>query len=209
MPIGELQNHIAWCFRRFTNFPDYLDHDQYFSCLNDAKFIWYNTLAIPVTSFQCNQQAVHIVHCTGSTRWRKHKPPRNDTVLCWMGTSLHRDLKLTAGHIPTRLKCLFVIEHAELSIEGFPVVVQTLATGPIRWTAGMCIIEERDQLPMQPLHNGSYHCMPLFGDRTTYIVPISMIQGAVHLLPLMPQPDSTRCYSSNTITLNASNLFYM
>jgi hypothetical protein len=34
MPKGELQNHITWCFKRFANITDYVDHDQYFSCLN-------------------------------------------------------------------------------------------------------------------------------------------------------------------------------
>jgi len=75
MPKGELQNHIAWCFKRFANFKDYVDHDQYFSCLNDAKYIWYSAVANPVRSFQYDEQAVHMVRCTGSTRWRKHKPP--------------------------------------------------------------------------------------------------------------------------------------
>ena len=209
MPKGELQNHIAWCFKRFADFTDYVDHDQYFSRLNDAKYIRYNAVAIPVTSFQCDEQAVHMVRCTGSTRWRKHKPPRNDTVLLWMGTSPDSHFKSTAGRIPARLKCLFVVEDAESSVKGLLALVQTFATGPIRQTAGMVIVEERHQPPMQPLHDGSYRRKPLFGVGTTYIVPISAIQGAVHLLPLTPQPDSSRWYLSNTIDLNAFNLFYM
>ena len=36
---GELQNHIAWCFKRFAHFKDCINHKQYFSHLNDAKFI--------------------------------------------------------------------------------------------------------------------------------------------------------------------------
>ena len=75
MPKGELQNHIAWCFKRFADFTDYIDHNQYFSNLNNAKYIRYNTVAIPVTSCQCDEQGVHMVRCTGSTKWRKHKPP--------------------------------------------------------------------------------------------------------------------------------------
>jgi len=87
MPQGEWQNHIGWSFKRFADLTDYVNHDQYFSRLNDAKYIWYKAVVIPVTSFQCDEQAVHIVRCTGSTRWRKHNPPRNDTVHLWMGTS--------------------------------------------------------------------------------------------------------------------------
>jgi len=52
MPKGELQNHMAWCFKRFADFTDYVDHYQYFSRLNDAKYIQYNAVAIPVTSFE-------------------------------------------------------------------------------------------------------------------------------------------------------------
>ena len=87
MPKGELQNHIAWCFKRFANFTDYIDHDQYCSRLSDAKSIWFNTVAILVPSFKCDEQAVHIVHCTGSTRCITHKPPRIDKVHLWMGRS--------------------------------------------------------------------------------------------------------------------------
>ena len=46
MPKGELQNHIAWCFKRFADFTDYVDHAQYFSRLNDANYIRKNTVAI-------------------------------------------------------------------------------------------------------------------------------------------------------------------
>jgi len=28
MPKWELQNHIAWCFKRYADYTDYLDHDQ-------------------------------------------------------------------------------------------------------------------------------------------------------------------------------------
>jgi hypothetical protein len=52
MPKGELKNDIAWCFKRFADFTDYVDHDQYFRCLNHAKYIRYKAVAIAVTSFQ-------------------------------------------------------------------------------------------------------------------------------------------------------------
>jgi hypothetical protein len=162
MPKWVLQNHIAWCFKRFEEFIDYVDHDQYFSHLNDAKYILYNAVAIPVTSFQSDEQVVHMVFCTGSTRWRKHKPTRNDTVLLWMGTSPDSHFKLTAGCIPARLKCLFVVEDAEWSVKRLLALVQTFATGPIRQTGGMVIVEGRHQPPMQPLHDGSYSRKHLF-----------------------------------------------
>jgi hypothetical protein len=52
----------------------------------------------------------------------------------------------------------------------------------------MVIVEERDQHLMQPLDGGSYWRTPLFFIEMTYIIPISAIQGAVHLLPLTPWP---------------------
>jgi len=126
-----------------------------------------------------------------------------------MGTSPDSHFKSTAGRIPARLKCLSVVEDAESSVKGLLALVQTFATGPICQTAGMVIVEETHRPPMEPLHDGSYRRKPLFGVRTTYIVPLSAIQGAVHLLPLTPQPDSSRWYLSNTIDLNAINLCYM
>jgi len=209
MPKGELQNHIDWCFKRVADFMDYVDHDQYFSRLNDAKYIWYNAVTIPVTSVECDKQVVHMVRCTGSTLWRNHKPPRNDTVLLWVVTSPDRHFNSTVGQIPAWSKCLFVIKEAESSVEGLLALVHTFATGPICQTAGMLIVKERNQPPMQPLHDGRYHPQSIFGVGTTSIVPISRIQGAVHLLPLPPQPDSLRCYLSTIIDLNAFNLFYM
>jgi len=126
-----------------------------------------------------------------------------------MGTSPDSHFKSTAARIPARLKCLFVVEDAESSIKELLALVQTFATGPIRQTAGMVIVEERHQPPMQPLPNGCCRREPLFGVGTTYIVPISAIQGAVHLLPLTLQPDSSWRYLSNTIDWNAFNLFPM
>jgi len=150
-----------------------------------------------------------MVSCTGSTRWRKHTPPRNDTVLLWMGTSPDCHLKLTAGRIPAWLKCLFDVKDAELSVKGFLALVKTFPTGPIRQTAGMVTVEEWQQPLMHSLHDGSYRFKPLFCVGTTYIVPLSVIQGAVHHLPLMLQPDSSWWYLRNTIDLNPFNLFYM
>jgi len=190
MPDGELQYHIAWCCKRFADFTDYVDRNQYFSRLNNAKYIRYNTVAIPVTSFQCDMQAVHIVLSTGSTWWRKHKSPKNDTVLLWLGTSPDSHFKSTAGRIPALLKCLLVVKDAKSSVKGLLALVQTFATGLIHQTGGMVIVEERHQPPMQPWHNGSYCHKPVSAIGTTYIVLISTIQGAVHHLPLTLLPDS-------------------
>jgi len=209
MRNGEPQNHIAWCFKRFADFTDYVDHDQYFSRLNDAKFILYNAVVIPVTSFQCHEQAFPMVCCTGSIRWRKRKPPRNDTVLLWIGMSQDSHLISTAGGIPARLKWPFVVEDVESRVKVLLALVQPVATGPIRQTASIVIVEERHQPLMQLLYDGSYSCKPPFCDGTTYIVLISTIQGAVHLLLPTPQPDNWWWYLSNTIDLNAFNLFYM
>jgi len=148
MPEGELQNHIDCCFKRCAHFTDYIDQVQYFSRLNDAKYIPYKAVAIPVPLFECDEQAVHMVCRTGSTRWRKHKPPRNDTVLLWMGTRLDSHLKLTAECIPSRLKCLFIVKDDLSNINRLLALVRTFATGPILQTAGMVIVEERDQPPM-------------------------------------------------------------
>jgi len=190
MPKGELQNHIGWCFKRFADITDYIEHDQYFSRLNDAKYIRYHAVAIPVTSFECDEHEVHMVRCTGSTRWRQHKPRRNDTVLRWMGTSPDSHFRSTAGCIPTWLKCPFLVENAELIIKGPLALGQTFPTGPIHQTAGIVIVDGRHQPRMQPLHDGSYCCKPLCRIGTTYIILISVIQGAVHLVPLKPRPDS-------------------
>jgi hypothetical protein len=105
------------------------------------------------------------------------------------------------------LNCPFVVEDTESSVIGLLALVQTFATGLIRQTAGMVIVEERHQPLMQPLPDGTYRRKPLIVFGTTYIVPVSVIQGALHLLPLTLQPDSSRWYSSNTIDLNAFNLF--
>ena len=69
--------------------------------------------------------------------------------------------KLTTGCIPARLKCLFVIEDAKWSVTGPLALVQMLPTGPIYRTAGMVIVEEMHEPPMQPLHDTSAMGSPL------------------------------------------------
>jgi len=162
-----------------------------------------------VASFPCNEQVVHMVHCTVSTKSRMHKPPRNDTLLLWMGTSSDSRIKLTAGCIPAQLKCLFVVKNAESSIKRLLVMVETFGTGPKLQTATMVIVEERNQLLMQPLHDANYRRKPQFAVGTTYTIPISAIKGAVRIDPLTLQRDRTWRYLSNTIDLNGFNLFCM
>jgi len=93
MPKGELQNQISWCLKRFADFRDYVYHDQYFRHLNNAQYIWQYPVEIVLTSFQCDEHRVYMVCCSWSTRWRKHKPPTNDTVLLWMGTTPYSHCK--------------------------------------------------------------------------------------------------------------------
>jgi len=126
-----------------------------------------------------------------------------------MGISPDSHWKLTAGCIPARLKCIFVVKDAESSIKGLLALVQTFATWPILQTAGMVIVEERHQPAMQSMRDESCRHEPFFGVQSTYIVPISVVQAAVNLLPLTLQPHSSRWYLSNMIDLNASNVFYM
>jgi hypothetical protein len=171
MPKVELQNHIAWSFKTFADFTDYFNHNQNFSRFNDAKYILYNAVGIPVTSFQRYKQAVLIVHCTGSTRWRKHTPPRNDTVLLEMGTGPDNHFELTAGPTLTLLKSPFFVDHAELSVKALLALVQTFATALILQTAGMMNGDDRHQPLMQPLHDGSDCRNPRCGIGTSYIFP--------------------------------------
>jgi len=199
MAIGGLQNYIGWRFKRFADFTDYLDHDWYFSHLNDARYVRYIAGAILVTTLQCDEQAVHIVRCTGYTWWRQHKPPRNDRVQHWMATCSDSQFKATAGRIPTRLKSYFIVEAAESGVKGLLALVQTIATGPISSSAGMVIVEQRHQPLMQYLHKESHHGKPLPSVGTPYIISLSTIESAVHLLPLTPQPESTQWYLSNMI----------
>jgi len=116
---------------------------------------------------------------------------------------------LTAELIPARLKRLFIVKVPELRVEGLLASVQTFASWPIHQTAGMVIVKERHEPLMQPLRDGSSRPKPLLGVGTTYIISISVIQGAVNHLPLMLQPDSSWWYFTNTFSLNAFNLFHM
>jgi len=68
MPNGEQQNYIAWCFKTFANFTDYIDHTQHFCHMTNAIYIRYNAIPILEMSFQCDKQAAYKVRSTGSTK---------------------------------------------------------------------------------------------------------------------------------------------
>jgi len=158
-------------------------------------------------SSQCNKQAVDMVRCTGSTRWRKRNPRGNDTVLLLMGRSPDSHINSTARRIPIRVKCLIVVGDAESWVKGLLALVQTCATGLTRQTAGMVIVQDRHQHAMQPLNDGKYRCKPVFRVRTTYIIPRCATQGAIHHLPLTPLAEISRWYLSNTIDFTVFNFF--
>jgi hypothetical protein len=82
---------------------------------------------------------------------------------------------------------------------------QTLPTELLCQTDGMVTDEEWHHSTMQLLLNGTYCRQPLDVIWTTYIIPISTIQGVVHHLPLTPQSDTTQWYLTNTIDFNAFN----
>ena len=87
MPNRDPQCHIVWCFKKVADSIDYIEYTQYFRHFKDGKYIQYNTVAIPVMSFDCNKEAGHMVYCTGSTWWRKLELSRNDIVLLLIGMS--------------------------------------------------------------------------------------------------------------------------
>jgi len=209
MPTGESQNHIALCFKRFADFPDYVNHNLYFSRVNNAQHIPYKGVAVPVMTFCCDELAVHEVCCIGSARWTKHKPPKNDTLLLWMGTSPDSHFASTAGHIPSWLNGCFVIKDAESSVTALFTLVQMFVTWPIPQTACMVIIRESCHSPMQHLHNRCYCQKPLASEGTTYIVSFTVIEVAVNLLPLTPQRDCTWWYLSKRTKLYGFNMFHM
>jgi len=132
-------------------------------------------------TFQCNEYAFHMVCCNVSTRQRKDKPPRNDTVLLWMGTNLDSYFRSTAGCNPACFNCSFNIEHTESSAKQLLPLVQTFGTVHICHTAGIVIVDGTHQPSMQPLHDECYHRMVNFAVTTTYVIPFgaSVSNGSI------------------------------
>jgi len=104
-----------------------------------------------------------------------------------MGRGLDSHLKSTAGPIPACMKCHFVVEDADSRVKRLQALIPTFAPGPIRQTAGMVMVNETHRPQMQRLHEKSYCRTPLFSIGATYIIPLCVIHGAIHLLPLTPQ----------------------
>jgi hypothetical protein len=101
-------------------------------------------------SFQCNEQAVHIVHCNGSTWCRQLMPTTRNTVLLSIGTSLESHIQLTTWCSRAYVKCPLVVEDAISTVTRHLALVQMIPTEHIRETAGMVIVAERHQLLMSP-----------------------------------------------------------
>jgi hypothetical protein len=124
-----------------------------------------------------------------------------------MGMSLDRHYNSTAGLIAPWLKFLFVVKKADFSLQGLLALGQTFGTEPIDVTAGMVTLEERMHPPMHLWHMRSNHRKPSFAFGTSNIIPLVVIQGVVHILALILQPDSTGWYLSHRIVLNDFGVF--
>lgn len=157
-------------------------------------------------TFRCHREAVLMVQCTWSTGLRQHRPLWYDTVLLSMGTCPESRCKSSVGCIPPCSKGLFTVRDAESSVKRLGAFIQTFATGLMDQTAGIAIVQDTHHPLMQPSHDGLSHFKHRFGVSTSYIIPLSTIQGAVHLHRLTSQPCSVRWYLSNTIVLNTFNL---
>jgi len=209
MPDEDFQNHVAWCFKRFHEIPHYVNDEVYYGRLAAAKYTRYESAAIPVQAYQeVEQQVVHMIRCTGKNGWRKSKPPRNDAVLLWNGTNPESHFIASRGRIPARVDCFFHVEDTESGYASCMALVTTMAIGPIRQPEGMIMVEIREQPAIRPLANGTRRRQPLFRAGTRYLVPITAIQGAAHLIPIDPVKDSHRWYLNNTIDLTAFNLLW-
>jgi hypothetical protein len=88
-------------------------------------------------------------------------------------------------------------------------LIQTFPTGSLRQNAAKVIVQQRYRPPIHLLNDGSYCLKPLSDIGTIYIIHLCAMQGAVHLPPQTPQPDSSLWYVSNTIDMNAFNGFHM
>jgi len=155
-PDAELQNHILGYFKWFADFTDYVKHNQYFSGLNHARSIQYNTVAILVMSYHCDEQDVGMVHCAGSTWCRNHNQHRSDRVLHSMEMSPDSHFQSTAGCIPARWLCHVVVWVAEFSVPGLLAFVKTIVTGLINKKACTVIVERRYNICYNP---STMHCI--------------------------------------------------
>lgn len=96
-----------------------------------------------------------MVHYTGYTRWRMHKPLRTNAQRLWIEPSPVTYFLSTAVGNPAYWTCLLVIEDADSSMVGLLALVQTVVSRQMPQTTGILLVEGRHQPPMQHIHNGS------------------------------------------------------
>jgi hypothetical protein len=204
LPVGTLQNLVAWGLKRFGLFPGYAEHDDVFARLNEAKYTRFVSAVLPVAHFQGDETEVHIVRCTGEEPARKYKPPRNDDVLLWPDQGVEGNFLSTCGRIPARLRSLFLVEGSHFDVQICLALVQTLVPGPVRQPSGMVTVSAKQ-------HRGradelNVRRRPHFAVGATYVVPLKAIERAAHLCPYSADADNDRWFLNSTIDLNAFNL---
>ncbi len=204
LPVGTLQNLVAWGLKRFGLFPGYAEHDDAFARLNDAKYTRFVAAVLPVAHFQSDDTEVHVVRCTGAEPSRIYKPPRNDDVLLWPDHGVEGNFLMTHGRIPARLRSLFLIEESHFDVQICMALVQTFVPSPIRQPSGMITVSAKQQVERADELN--VRRRPHFAVGTTYVVPLKAIERAAHLCPYSAEADNTRWFLNNTIDLNAFNL---
>ena len=217
IPQEDFQNLVAWCQKHWFGRAQYFDDEDAFRRLSDCVYTRYNSVSIPITTFQSEaEQQIHVIRCTGLEAWRNQNAPRNDHVLLWTNDTSGSQFATSQGRIPARVDCLFSLKDEGEGGEGengkgeggtvisCMALVTTLVPGPIRQPEGMMLVEQRDQAPWQERHRQ----IPLTGVGATYIVPLRAIQCAAHLIPLDPSAANRRWYLSNTVDLEAFNLLY-
>jgi hypothetical protein len=106
-----------------------------------------------------------------------------------MGLDSH--VKSIVGRIRVCFMYPFIINHTGSSIEWHLALVQTLAFEWIHQTIDKLILKERQQPPMQLLHDVSYSQKLLVVVSTSYIFSSYNIPRSLHLLPQTPQTDDT------------------
>ena len=207
LPVGTLQNHVAWCLKLFNIFPAYTESDEAFLHLSNAKYTRYASAVLPVANFQRDEVENHIITCSGMDPSRKGQSPRNDNVLLWPKREVEGNFASTHGRIPARLQCLFLVEDSNFGIQACLALVQTLIPGPKRQPVGMVTVTERlPQLGSRAHDELNVRRRPQCGVGTSCIVPLKAIERAAHLCPFSDDPQNKRWFLNSTIDLNAFNL---
>ena len=205
LPIGTLQNLIAWCLKRFDLFTGYADSDDAFCRLSEAKYTSYAAAVLPVANFQGDEVDKHVVRCSGSEPSRMKRPPRNDDVLLWPNSEVEGNFTSTQGRIPAHLECFFHLDESHFGIQTCLALVRTLVPGPKRQPLGMVTVTEKDP-PTRPQDELNVRRRPHTGIGTRFIVPLRAIERAAHLSPFSDDVNNDRWFINSTIDLNAFNL---